>query len=196
MISNETGALYRKADSLNPEEIGTAFSDFSYSIGKPDALVCNAGISEQKMFQDISDADWINMFEVNIMGAVRAVRAALPAMLENKAGSIVLIASVWGEQGASCESHYAASKAALIGLGKSLARELGPSGIRVNCVSPGVISTDMNAIHTPETMRVLADDTPLCRIGSPEEVANCVMFLCSNQAAFVTGEVLRVSGGF
>ena len=128
--------------------------------------------------------------------AVRTIRAALPDLLHRKHGSIVTISSIWGQTGASCESHYAASKAALIGLTKSLAQELGPSGIRVNCVAPGVIDTDMNAMHSGETMRGLAAETPLGRIGTADEVAQSVLYLCSERASFITGQVLGVTGGF
>ena len=126
----------------------------------------------------------------------RTIRAALPDMLHRQKGSIVIVSSMWGERGASCESHYAASKAALIGLSKSLALELGPSGIRVNCVAPGVIGTDMNAMHGGDVMQSLADETPLERIGRADEVADSILYLCSEKASFVTGQVLGVTGGF
>lgn len=166
------------------------------SFGGLDALICNAGIAQQKQFQDITDADWSRMLEVNLLGAVRMIRAALPVFLRQKRGSIVLVSSMWGLSGASCESHYAASKAAMIALGKSLALELGPSGIRVNCVAPGVIDTDMNAVHSAQTLRCLAAETPLGRLGTPEEVAESVLFLASDRAAFITGQTLSVTGGF
>ena len=124
------------------------------SLGAIDTVVCNAGIAQQKLFQDITDDEWLTMLNVNLMGAVRTIRAALPDMLHRQKGSIVIVSSMWDERGASCESHYAASKAALIGLSKSLALELGPSGIRVNCVAPGVIDTDMNAMHGGDVMPV------------------------------------------
>ncbi len=195
-LSLETGALAEVADVADANAVCKAFARFRANIGEPDALICNAGIAEQKQFQDITNADWEHMFDINLMGAVRSIREALPYLLRRKSGSIVLVSSVWGETGASCESHYAASKAALIGLGKSLALELGPSGIRVNCVSPGVIDTDMNAVHSKETLAALADETPLCRLGTAEEVAESILFLCSEHSGFITGQVLRVSGGF
>ena len=136
------------------------------------------------------------MLDINLLGAVRTVRALLPDLLHRKSGSIVTVSSMWGQTGASCESHYAASKAALIGLTKSLAQELGPSGIRVNCVAPGVIDTEMNAMHSGETMQELAGQTPLGRIGTAAEVADSVLYLCSDHASFITGQVLGVTGGF
>ncbi len=195
-LSLETGALSEAADVADASAVHKAFEHFRTHIGEPDALICNAGVAEQKQFQDISDADWMRILDVNLMGAVRSVREALPSMLRRKSGSIVLVSSIWGESGASCESHYAASKAALIGFGKSLASELGPSGIRVNCVSPGVIDTDMNAVHSRATLTSLADETPLCRLGTADEVAESILFLCSGRSSFITGQVLRVSGGF
>lgn len=195
-LADQTGALALCADLHDDKAVSRAYSEVRGHFGAPDAVVCNAGIAEQKLFQDITDEDWQRMLDVNLMGAVRTIRAALPDLLHHKRGSIVTISSIWGQMGASCESHYAASKAALIGLTKSLAQELGPSGIRVNCVAPGVIDTDMNAMHSRETMRELASQTPLGRIGTADEVAQSVLYLCSERASFITGEVLGVTGGF
>ena len=160
-LAEQTGALALCADLHDDKAVSRAFGEVRGHFGAPDAVVCNAGIAEQKMFQDITDEDWQRMLDINLMGAVRTIRAALPDLLHRKHGSIVTISSIWGQMGASCESHYAVSKAALIGLTKSLAQEFGPSGIRVNCVAPGVIDTDMNAMHSGETMRELAAETPL-----------------------------------
>lgn len=164
--------------------------------GPVDVLVNNAGIAQQKLFTDITEEDWERMFAVDVGGVFRCCQCALPHMIHEKAGCIVNIASIWGEVGASCEVHYSAAKAAVIGLTKALAKELGPSGIRVNCVSPGVIDTEMNAQHGEETMRELCDCTPLGRIGLPEDVAAAVSYLVSDAASFVTGQVLPVNGGF
>jgi len=164
--------------------------------GCPDLLVNNAGISVTGLYQDISDADAQRLFAVNLGGAMHLTKKLLPAMIARKSGAIVNVASVWGEVGAACEVHYSAAKAALIGFTKALAKEVGPSGIRVNCVSPGVIDTDMNRLHSAETMAVLAEETPLGRIGKPEDVAAVIAFLASDAAGFVTGQVIPVNGGF
>lgn len=195
-LADETGALALCADLHEEAAIHRAAAEARGYFGAPDAVVCNAGIAEHKLFQDITDADWHRMLDVNLLGAVRTIRALLPDLLHRKSGSIVTVSSVWGQVGASCESHYAASKAALIGLSKSLAQELGPSGIRVNCVAPGVIDTEMNAMHSGDTMRELAGQTPLGRIGTAAEVADSVLYLCSERASFITGQVLGVTGGF
>lgn len=195
-LAEQTGALAICADLYDDKAVSRAIGEARGHFGAVDAVVCNAGIAEQKLFQDITDEAWQRMLDVNLMGAVRTIRACLPDLLRRKRGSIVTVSSVWGQYGASCESHYAASKAALIGLSKSLALELGPSGIRVNCVAPGVIDTEMNAMHSEETMRELADETPLGRIGTAAEVADSILYLCSERSSFITGQVLGVNGGF
>jgi 3-oxoacyl-[acyl-carrier protein] reductase len=165
------------------------------AFGRIDALVCNAGIAQQKLFTDITSQDWDDMFDVNVKGVYRCIKAVLPGMISRKAGSIVTVSSVWGVAGASCEAHYSAAKAAVIGLTKALAKELGPSGIRVNCVAPGVIDTAMNAHLTDETKEDLRDETPLGVLGAPRDVAEAIWYLASDKAGFVTGQVLGVSGG-
>ena len=195
-LAEETGALALHADQQETAAVELAVAEVKARFGTIDAVVCNAGIAEQKLFQNITDADWMRMMDVNLMGAVRTIRAVLPEMLHNHRGSIVTVSSMWGECGASCESHYAASKAAIIGLSKSLAQELGPSNIRVNCIAPGVIDTDMNAMHSADTMQELADQTPLGRVGAAAEVADSILYLCSDKSSFITGQVLGVTGGF
>ncbi|WP_122790031.1 elongation factor P 5-aminopentanone reductase [Intestinibacillus sp. Marseille-P6563] len=165
-------------------------------FGPIDALVVNAGIAQQKMFCDLTDEDWRQMFAVNLDSAFYTIQAVLPDMVAAKAGSIVTVSSVWGVTGASCESHYAASKAGLIGLTKSLAQELGLSGIRVNCVAPGVIDTEMNAMHSAEVLAELAEETALGRLGTPDEVARLIRALCGEDTSFVTGQVIAATGGF
>lgn len=164
--------------------------------GRLDLLVNNAGIAQQKLFTDITEEDWERMFAVNVKGVFACCRAAVPHMVRQKSGGIVNVSSVWGQVGASCEVHYSAAKAAVIGFTKALAKELGPSGIRVNCVAPGVIATGMNAGLDEKTLEALREETPLGTIGSPEEVANAILWLGSEDSAFVTGQVIGVNGGF
>lgn len=165
-------------------------------FGTPDAVVCNAGIAQQKLFADITEDDWDRMFDVNVKGMYRVIHEVLPQLLDRQAGSIVTVSSIWGQTGGSCEVHYSASKAAVIGMTKALAKELGLSGIRVNCVAPGVIDTDMNRMHGEAVMQELAEETPLGRNGTPDEVADVIYWLASEQSKFVTGQVLGVNGGF
>lgn len=164
--------------------------------GCPDVLVNNAGIACSGLFQDISDADALRLITVDLGGAMHLTKKLLPAMISRHSGCIVNVASVWGEVGAACEVHYSAAKAGLIGFTKALAKEVGPSGIRVNCISPGVIDTDMNRCHSAETMAALAEETPLGRIGTPEDAANVIAFLSSARAGFITGQIIPVNGGF
>lgn len=185
-----------RADMTDRAAVCSAADAMRAAFGAPGALVCNAGVSQQKMFCDLTDRDWDDMMDGNLRSAFYAIQAALPDLVHQKAGAIVTVSSVWGVTGASCESAYAASKAGLIGLSKSLAQELGLSGIRVNCVAPGVIDTDMNRMHSPETMRELAEETALGRIGAPEEVARTIRCLCESDTSFVTGQVIGVTGGF
>ena len=160
-----------------------------------DALVNNAAISQIKLFTDLTPEDWRRMFAVNVDGVFNCTQAVLSGMISEKRGAIVNISSMWGQVGASCEVAYSAAKAAVIGLTKALAKEVGPSGVRVNCVCPGVIDTDMNAALDEETRAALIDETPLERIGTPEDVARAVAYLCSEEASFITGQILGVNGG-
>ena len=167
------------------------------ALGGPvSVLVNNAGIAEQHLFQDIPEDFWRRIFAVNVDGAFHTIQAVLPAMIHEKAGCIVNISSIWGQRGASCEAAYSATKAALIGLTRSLAMELAPSHIRVNCVAPGVIHTDMVEVLGAETLRDLAEQTPLGRLGTPEDVAEAVAFFAGEGASFLTGQVLTADGGF
>ncbi|MEG1431160.1 MAG: SDR family oxidoreductase, partial [Oscillospiraceae bacterium] len=160
-----------------------------------DILVCNAGVSKVGLFQDMTAEDWHSVFSVNVDGVFHCCQAVLPHFIARKAGKIITVSSMWGQVGGSCEVCYSASKAAVIGLTKALAKEVGPSGITVNCVAPGVIATDMNKNLSPQDLQALAEDTPLGRIGTPEDVANAISYLVSEGAAFVTGQVLAPNGG-
>lgn len=166
------------------------------ALGPIDVLVNNAGVSCDALFCDTTPDRWERVFQVNVKGAYSASRCVLPGMIRRGGGVIINVSSVWGIYGGSCEVAYSASKAALIGLTKALAREAGPSGVRVNCVAPGVIDTDMNAKLTDDERAALIDQTPLSRIGTPEDVARAIFFLASPDAAFITGHVLGVDGGF
>ena len=165
-------------------------------LGTVDVLVNNAGIAQQKLFTDITPAEWRRMMAVHVDGAYYACHACLPDMIRQHKGVIINIASMWGQVGASCEVHYSTAKAALIGMTKALAKEVGPAGVRVNCVAPGVIHTDMLKNFDEETLSGLADEAPLCRLGAPEDIAHAVSFLVSDRADFITGQVLAPNGGF
>ncbi|MCD7948376.1 MAG: SDR family oxidoreductase [Oscillospiraceae bacterium] len=164
------------------------------SLGGIDCLVCNAGIAQQALFPDVTEEDWRRMFAVHVDGVFHTVQAVLPHMISHKAGRIVTLSSMWGVTGGSCEVSYSAAKAAVIGMTKALAKELGPSGIAVNCVAPGVIATDMNAALNEESLQTLREETPLGRIGTAEDVAESIYFLGST-ARFMTGQVLSPNGG-
>lgn len=165
-------------------------------FGSIDVLVNNAGIACQELFTKVSMDDWNQMIAVNLTGVFNCTQAVLPHMIKNHSGSIINVSSVWGETGASCEVPYSTVKAGIIGMTKALAKEVGPSGIRVNCVAPGVISTKMNEHLSLEDMNSLIDETPLCRIGEADEVATSITFLASEDSSFITGHVLSVNGGF
>lgn len=165
-------------------------------FGHIDVIVNNAGIAQQKLFTDITPDEWRRMFAVNVDGIYNILHAALPQMISRKSGSIVNVSSMWGVQGASCEVHYSAAKSAVIGLTKALATELAPSNIRVNCVAPGLIDTDMNKNLSSEDLQGVIDEIPLGKIGKAEDVAHAVFFLADNDASpFTTGAVLNVNGG-
>jgi 3-oxoacyl-[acyl-carrier protein] reductase len=164
-------------------------------FGRIDVLVNNAGIAQQKLFTDLTEDDWDAMMNVNLKSVFLCCREVLPHMIGRKSGSIVNVSSIWGIAGASCEAHYSAAKAAVIGLTKALAKELGPSNIRVNCVAPGVIKTDMISCLSPADIHALQDDTPMMRLGTAEDVAQAIFFLASDKAGFITGQVVSPNGG-
>ena len=189
-VAEKTGAIPICCDVADGEAVAAAFS----KIPEVDILVCNAGVCWYGLLTDMPEGEWNRVFDVNVKGIYNCVKAAMPAMLRKHAGSIVTVSSMWGQVGASCEAAYSATKGAVIALTKALAKELGPSGIRVNCVAPGVILTDMCANVAPEVLEELSQETPLERNGRPEDVAKVVESLAD--AEFVTGQVLGVSGGF
>ena len=179
---------------------GTAVEEMvrrlTQTFGPVELVVNNAGVAGQSLFQDISDEMWNRYLAVNLGGARNTIKAVLPHMISEKRGCIVNISSIWGQRGASCEVAYACTKAAIIALTRSLAMELAPSGIRVNCVAPGVINTDMVQVLGQDTLDDLARETPLGRLGTPEDIAAAAAFLASERAGFITGQVLTVDGGF
>ena len=181
-------------DVAERAQVDRVVEGFLQDFGHLDVLVCNAGLARQELFTDISLDSWRQMLGVNLDGVFHCCQAALPHMISRKAGKIITLSSMWGQVGASCEAAYAATKGAVIALTKSLAKELGPSGIRCNCVAPGVILTDMCAGFDRQTLDALAEETPLGRNGTAEDVAGALMYLAD--APFVTGEVLSVNGGF
>lgn len=189
-------ALAVCADVADPAQVTEMFRLCGERFGGADVLVNNAGIAQQKLFTDITQADYNAMFDVNVRGCFNCCQAALPYMIRQKRGKIINISSVWGVVGASCEVHYSAAKAAVIGMTRALAKEAGPSGIQVNCIAPGVIDTAMNACFCGETMEQLMLNTPLGRLGSPEDVAGLILFLASDKADFITGQIIGADGGF
>lgn len=194
-LSKRIGAVKIRADISTAQGAKSAEKAVHAVCNSVDVLVNNAGISEIKMFCDIDEAAWDRMFDVNVKSAYFMTRAFLGDMVGKKYGKIINISSMWGQVGASCEVHYSASKAALCGFTKALAKELAPSGICVNCVCPGVIETDMNACLDDEARAALSEEIPADRIGAPFEVADSVFFLASRGADYVTGQILGVNGG-
>lgn len=184
-----------KCDVSESQSVKAMVEDIVKDFGSVDVLVNNAGIAQQKLFDSITDEDYDRMFAVNTKGAFNCSREASRLMLHNHNGSIVNISSMWGTVGASMEVHYSASKSAIIGMTKALSKELGPSGIRVNCIAPGLIDTEMNAMHSEETLQAIAEETSLMRIGKPEDVANLAVFLASDKASYITGQIIGVDGG-
>ncbi len=183
-------------DVSDPEQAAALVAQAEEKLGRLDALVCSAGIAlPQQLLTDTTAEQWRQVMGVDLDGVFYVIKAAIPGMVRQKSGSIVTISSMWGVTGGSCEAPYSAAKAGIIGLTQALAKELGPSGIRVNCVAPGVIATEMNGHLTREDLAALEDETPLGRIGKPEEVAKAIQFLAGEESSFITGQVLRVDGG-
>ena len=193
-LAAETGGTAVRADVGSPEQVAAMAEKITAEHGALDVIVNNAGIAYFGLLTDMSEAEWQSLVNINLGGAFRVTKSLIRPMIAAGRGCVINISSMWGQVGASCEAAYSASKAGLIGLTKALAKELGPSGIRVNCIAPGVIDTDMNARLDDETLAELKDETPLGVIGSPEDVADAAYFLYENE--FVTGQVIGVNGGF
>ena len=182
------------SDSFQAKKlIEAAAHDFGCTV---DVLVNNAGVAQQKLFTDITDEDWSNMIGTNLTGAFNCSREAAKYMISQKSGVIINISSMWGQVGASCEVHYSAAKAGLIGMTKALAKELALSNVRVNCICPGVVMTDMMTDFDEETIRSLQEETPLQRLGKPKDIADMVEYLASDKGAFITGQIFGINGGF
>ena len=196
LVAEGHEAMICRADVSRRAEVQAMVRAVADKWGEVSLLVNNAGVAGQSLFQDVSDEMWHRYFSVNVDGAYHAIQAVLPPMLREHEGCILNISSIWGQRGASCEVTYSCTKAALIGLTRSLAMELAPTHIRVNCVAPGVIRTDMLDALPPEVLPQLAQETPLGRLGTPEDIAHAAAFLASEKADFITGQVLTCDGGF
>lgn len=184
------------ADVSDSKAVDEMFSRIEKMFGGVDILVNNAGIAQSKLFTDITDEDWNRMISVNLTGVFNCCRRALPFMVRKHSGRIINISSMWGQVGGSCEVHYSAAKAGVIGLTKALAQEVGLSGITVNCIAPGVIQTDMLSDYSDEDLNALKDETPTGTLGTPQDVARAVSFFADKKSSFITGQVLGVNGGF
>lgn len=189
-VASQTGATAICCDVADTTQVQNAIA----ALPELDILICNAGICRTGLLQDLSESEWDRLFDVNVKGIYHCIKAAIPLFLQKQSGSVVTVSSMWGQVGASCEAAYSATKGAVIALTKALAQELGPSGIRVNCVAPGVIQTDMCANVAPAVMEELRQQTPLGALGTGEDVANAILYLAD--APFVTGQILGINGGF
>ncbi len=196
ILAEQTGAFPIKADSASEGDVVRAVKLASEKLGTIDCLINNAAVSSFSLFTDLTLDEWNETLAVNLTGAFLYSREVSRIMIGKKQGRIINISSMWGAVGASCEVHYSASKAGLIGMTKALAKELGPSGITVNAILPGVIETEMNKALSEQDKAVLVDETPLMRMGNVRDVAAAVLFLASDEASFITGECMNVSGGY
>lgn len=192
----ETGCSLYKADVSAREQVSAMFAAIAADGHSIDVLINNAGVALFGLFQHITPEQADRMYGINLFGTLNCTRACVPGMVDRKGGVIINLSSVWGEVGASCEVDYSTAKAAIIGLTKALAKELGYSGVRVNCLSPGIIDTDMNESLSAEDVEEIVDSIPLERLGKAEDVAKAALFLASDDAAYITGQVLSVDGGW
>lgn len=195
LSANGSNVIAIKADVSSSKEVDEMINVVKAQLGTPNVLVNNSGIAQQKLFTDITDEDWNTMIGVNLTGSFNTCRAVLPFMIHEKKGKIINISSMWGQVGASCEVHYSASKAGLIGLTKALAQEVAPSGITVNCIAPGAVETKMMSSFTGDDISALCEEIPMGRLGKAEEIAKVVSFLASDSASYITGQVIGVNGG-
>ena len=191
-LAEELDTIAVKADVSDVGEVAAMFE----LIGEISLLINNAATHHYGLFSEMEPAEWARLLDVNLTGAYNCLKFAIPPMVNRKSGGVINVSSVWGIHGASCEAAYSSTKAAIVGLTRSLAKELGPSGVRVNCVAPGVILTDMLNDFTPDELTSLRDQTALGRLGLPDDVADAVAFLASDSARYITGQVLGVDGGF
>ena len=194
-LAEKIGGKAFCADVSDYNAVCRMFDEIEKEMGKVSVLINNAAISTFGLFQDCSDEEWERIFGVNVKGVFNCSKRAVGNMLKNQSGSIVNISSIWGVTGGSCECHYSATKAAVIGYTKAMAKEFGPSGIRVNCVAPGAVDTEMNARFSKEDLEAVAEESALGYIGKPEEIAEAVFFAASEKASYMTGAVLNVNGG-
>lgn len=195
-IAKDIGGKAYQCDIADKDAVKKLIDSIYSEFLQIDLLVNNAGVSLSTLFHTADENDLQKLYGTNLFGTLNMARAVLPVMIKQKNGNIINVASIWGEVGASCEVDYSTSKAAVIGFTKALSKEVGPSNIRVNCVSPGVIETDMLSAYTDDEKSALADDTPLLRLGKVQDIANAICFLASDKADFITGETLSVGGGF
>ena len=195
-LAAETGAVALKADVSVPGAAEAMVAGVTEKEGRLDVLVCNAGVALNRMLADTTDEEYYRVMDTNVYGAFAMARAAARRMFWQRSGSILLVSSIWGQTGGSCEAVYSASKAALIGLTKALAKEVAKAGIRVNCVAPGMIDTPMNAALSEKEKEEICEEIPLGRAGTPEETAETVFFLAGEGAGYITGQVLGINGGW
>ena len=194
-VARETGALEIQADVADPKAVQRMIEQVEQTFGHIDVLINNAGCGQFGLLHQVTDEAWDRLLAVNLSGPFYAIRAVLPGMIRRHSGCIINLSSIWGMCGASCEAAYSAAKAGVIGLTKALAKEVGPSGIRVNCVAPGLVDTDMNARLTDSERRAMTEETPLLRMGRAEEIAGLLLYLAGDQASFLTGQVISPNGG-